>query len=72
MAFPAVFLPVLIVCLGTNFFFGALLHESVWISPVLYAVAISVLLHLFLKQSDRIEKLEKRMKELEEAQNDVR
>ena len=68
MKFLKVFVPVLVLCFLFAFFGGwQLLNVSggIYITAAIAALVISLVVFAFLVQDEKIEKLEKRVKELE-------
>lgn len=68
MKFIKVFVPVLIMCFLFTFFGGWGLFDfggGIYVTAAVVSLMLALIIYAFLMQNDKIERLEKRVKELE-------
>ena len=63
------FVIVLVILFVFLFLGGAFVFDNFWLSMVLGAFVIALVIHAFYKQSEKIEELEKRISILENQKN---
>ena len=62
---------VLVFVLAFLFFGGAMFLEHFWFWVLAFSLLVSLLIHAFIKLSDKIEQLEKRIELLESEKKDA-
>lgn len=67
--FLGTFVPVLVLCWAFLFFGGLRIFENIFAVLAFCALVITVLILLFVGQSERIEALEARIRALEQGRN---
>ena len=69
--FISIFAIILVLIFLFLFFGGALLLEHFWLSVIFISFLVSLVVYAFIKTSDKIEQLEKRIECLEAEKKDA-